>query len=84
MPHDTLTTNDLYYGAYLLVTGNQLAHVSIKNNGKKKMAVFSFDGPTVQQSSAEYISGTATANVNQLRASIDHLKRLVYEKTSTY
>lgn len=77
---ETLEITDLYYGAYLLVRGNKLDNVHLKEDGYKKQVAFCFKGgDELYKSVHEYISGRAKANVNELRGHINHLKRLTFE-----
>lgn len=79
-----IQTKDLYYGAYLLVNGNSLEDAITQKNGPKKEVVFSFAGESIMNCANEYISAKAFANVNQLRAAIDHLKRIAYQRLNVY
>lgn len=80
MNEEVLKTTDLYYGAYLLVKGNTLAEIKLDSHDHKKQVRFCFRGSRLLDDANEYIQGRASCNVNQLRTSIDHLKRIAYQK----
>ncbi len=76
-PH--IRTSDLFYGAYLLSQGSKLEGVS-KDQVDRRRIEFEFSGPSMERLAFDYISGEATVNVNFLKASLKHLKDIVFEK----
>lgn len=72
-------TSDLWQGAYMLVRGSKLLAVEVGDNGRK-WAVFVFAGPEVDEYSREFRSGQAVCNVTNLRASMIHLKEIMYSR----
>lgn len=76
-PH--VKTSDLFYGAYLLSQGSRLEGVS-KDEADRRRIEFEFSSPIVDRLQFDYISGEAVVNVNFLKASLKHLKDIVFEK----
>ena len=77
LPH--VKTSDIFYGAYLLSQGSKLEGVS-KDQVDRRRIEFEFSGPSMERLAFDYISGEATVNVNFLKASLKHLKDIVFEK----
>ena len=73
-----LRTADLYYGAYLLSKGDELKNVDVQDRGKRRV-FFVFTGPDLQRHALEYVNGSATVNLKDLKSSIKHLKDIIYE-----
>ena len=84
MKERTFETSDLYYGAYLLVKGNELTKAALNGDGYKKQVTFSFQGSDVLKNAHEYISGREKVNINEFRAQMNHLKRLTFETLKKY
>lgn len=80
MNERVIETTDLYQGAYLLIRGNALIDARLTEDAHKKYVIFIFEGPQACECSYEFMSGMAKANINELRAHINHLKRLAFEK----
>lgn len=76
-----LRTCDLYYGAYLLSKGSKLDRVDMPDYGKRRI-FFEFTGEDLKQLALEYVGGRALVNVRDLKASLEHLKDIIYENIS--
>ena len=77
MPH--VRTSDLFYGAYLLSSGSKLEGVAADRDDRRRIE-FEFSSPAIERLQFDYISGEAVVNVNFLKASLKHLKDIVFEK----
>jgi hypothetical protein len=77
-----IRTSDLYFGAYLLASGSKLDKVNVMIDAiaNKKKVHFEFVSPRIKPLADEYISGDAKVNLRELRASIKHLKDIVFER----
>lgn len=76
-----IKTKDLWQSAFVLAKGGELEEVQIDNNGgNKKEVVFILTGPDVTELSKEFCSGQAMCNVVRLRASMIHLKEMMFCK----
>ncbi len=76
---DRIRTSDLYYGAYLMSSGEKLIEVSVEDAETRKV-YFEFRGEDVAKLTNDYISGEAVVNMRQLKSSLKYLKTIVYEK----
>lgn len=72
-------TRDLWQSAYLLTRGGELTGVEVGGNGSR-VAVFIFAGPEVKELAREFQSGQAVCNVTRLRASMIHLKEVMFSR----
>lgn len=80
-----IKTKDLWQSAFLLTKGSQLDGVELNGNGrKKKEVVFTFRGPDLIELQREFQSGQALCNVARLRASMIHLKELIFEQIANH
>jgi hypothetical protein len=77
LPH--VKTSDLFYGAYLLSSGSRLEGVA-QDKADRRRIEFEFSSPAIERLAFDYISGEATVNVNFLKASLKHLKDILFEK----
>jgi hypothetical protein len=78
---NTIETQDLYCGAYILSGGGILEKTKVKNgrNGKPSIT-FVFTGNNVQKLFKEFLSGQALTNAAQFKAAMIHLKDVMFEK----
>lgn len=74
-----IETKDLWQGAYLLSEGGLLENVKVSSryDGKKEI-VFVFDGEKVEELARRFQSGQASCNVSRLKASVNHLKDVIF------
>ncbi len=75
-----IKTKDLWQGAYVLAEGGELEDVRLDKRGGKKEVIFIFTGPDVEGLVKVFQSGQALCNVTRLRASMFHLKDLVFSR----
>jgi hypothetical protein len=74
-----IKTSDLWQSAYVLARGGELIAVELNGNGRKR-ATFIFSGPEIEKLSREFRSGQAVCNVTRLRASMIHLKEVMFSR----
>jgi len=75
----SLETTDIFRGAYLLASGGDLAEIRVRQNGKR-IATFQITGKDLDRLDRDYRSGRALVNPVQLRASLNHLRDMMFEK----
>ena len=76
-----IESKDLWQSAYVLAEGGELEEIRIdRNNGNGKAAVFILRGPDVDKLIREFRSGHALCDVARLRASMIHLKDLMFNR----
>lgn len=76
-----IKTKDLWQSAFVMAKGGELDGVQIDSNGgNKKEVIFILCGPDVVELSREFQSGQAVCNVARLRASMIHLKEMMFCK----
>lgn len=78
-PQGGLRTSDLWQSAYVLARGGELVRVELTGNGGRR-ATFIFAGPEVSRYVREFRSGQAQCNVTRLRASMIHLKEIMFSR----
>ena len=76
-----IESKDLWQSAYVLAKGGELEDVRVdgNNGGQGKMAIFILRGPDVKDLAKEFRTGHALCEVARLRASMIHLKDLMFE-----
>ncbi len=74
-----IKTTDLWQSAFLLTRGGELRGVTKGGNGSRQVT-FIFSGPEVGELAQEFISGQASCNVTRLRASMIHLKEIMFSQ----
>lgn len=74
-------TYDLFYAAYLLASGSKLHAVGVSSDGARRVA-FEFQSPRIRQLNQAYLSGEARVNLKALKASLHHLKDLIFKETT--
>ena len=79
MQPTSVETTDIFEGAYLLASGGDLAEIRIRTNGKR-IATFLITGKDIERLDRDYRSGHALINPVQLRASLNHLRDVMFEK----
>jgi hypothetical protein len=80
-----IETKDLWASAYVLSEGGWLEGVKVerREDGRREI-VFRFRGQGVEDMVAAFRSGQARCNVTRLKASLYHLKEVMYgEKGDT-
>ena len=75
----TIKTTDLWQSAFLLTRGGELRGVTKGGNGSRQVT-FIFCGPEVRELAREFRSGQANCNVTRLRASMIHLKEVMFSQ----
>ena len=77
----TIETKDLWQGAYLLSEGGCLSDVEVcrRYDGKQEI-VFVFDGEKIEELMRKFQSGQALCNVSRLKASVNHLRDLIFKR----
>ena len=75
-----LLTKDLFEASYLLAKGMKLEEV-LRN---RRTVLFRFEGSEdLEVLKSRYEEGRAEVNVHSLRASLNHLRDLLFEKVRT-
>jgi hypothetical protein len=69
-------TTDIFLGAFLLSSGGDLSGISFND---RQIATFMFTGADLYQLDQEYRTGTALVNPVHLRASLNHLRDLLFD-----
>lgn len=72
-------THDLFYSAYLLSNGGRLTATHVAMDGSRRVS-FEFQSPKLGELSQEYLSGEATVNLRELKASLNHLKQIIFQE----
>jgi hypothetical protein len=75
-----VSTQDLYYGAYLLSKGSSLADVQLGEGGRRgrPSITFVFTGENLEDLSNEFKSGQAVTNVASFKVAMTHLKDVMF------
>jgi len=69
-------TTDIFKGAFFLSSGGNLSGISFN---KRHIATFMFTGKGLYHLDQEYRTGTALVNPVHLRASLNHLRDILFE-----
>jgi len=75
-----LAVNDLWVSAYLVSSGAELHGLRVSGFGGKRSVSFLFDGNEAERLQRHFVSGRAVANVTQLKATMNHLKDLLFNE----
>ena len=59
-----IQTDDIFFGAFVLVRGGQLKAVEVRGINGRRLAFFHIEGPEVDQAERDYYGGTASVSVN--------------------
>ena len=73
-----IRTDDLFFGAYALAEGAELVGLETAGWNGKRMVRLRLRGRGLGRCEQRYRTGQATANVTVLKASLTHLKDLVF------
>lgn len=76
IPIQKYETTDIFLGAFLLSSGGDLSGISFN---ERQIATFMFTGADLYQLDREYRTGTALVNPVHLRASLNHLRDLLFD-----
>jgi hypothetical protein len=69
-------TTDIFLGAFVLSRGGAFSGISFNKN---RIATFTFTGEGLYRLDREYRTGTALVNPVHLRASLNHLRDILFE-----
>lgn len=74
-----IETKDLWQSAYLLSEGGWLDGIKVqrRTDGKKEV-IFRLTGDGVENLASQFQSGRAVCNVRRLKASVTHLKEVIF------
>ena len=76
----TIETKDIWQGAYVMSEGGWLEGVRIHRRNGKKEFIFLFEGDSVEDLSRMFQSGQAYCNITRLKASMSHLKEVIFTR----
>lgn len=76
----TLTTGDLWLGAFLLTEGGVLRAVHLFGQRTRYAVRFEFSGPDLGELEAAYLRGDALGNVTRLKSALAHLKDVMFAR----
>lgn len=79
MNPSTLELTDIFKSAFFLSQGSDLTEIRIRNHGKR-MAIFLITGDNLARLDRDYRAGRALVNPLQLRASLNQLRDIMFEK----
>ena len=74
MAATTVTTENLYLGAYALTHGARLTGITVSRSNGRRTAVFELECDWVHRLADEYYSGAATVNLAEYRRHLEELK----------
>ncbi len=69
-------TTDIYKGAFLLSSGENLSGISFND---RKIATFAISGKSLHQLDKDYMTGKALVNPVILRQPLNHLRDLLFD-----
>jgi hypothetical protein len=69
-----LLTEDIYLAAFGLVSGGELVDVHVRGTNGRRMAFFRIDGTGMAQVERSYYGGSATVDLQLLKAQVRRLK----------
>lgn len=75
-----IKTKDLWQSAYVLAEGGKLTEVELVSRAGKKEVIFVFRGEELGELVQSFQTGSALCNVLQLKASMNHLKDLIFSQ----
>ncbi len=73
-----IKTKDLWQSAYVLAEGGSLKQAELGERSKGEV-FFVLDGSSVEELARQFRSGQALCNVSRLKASMSHLKEVMFE-----
>ena len=73
-----LQTDDLFLAAFGLVRGGEIAGIEVKGTNGRRVAVFTIDGPGMQDVEREY-RGAATVDLRLLKSEVRRLKDAAFD-----
>jgi hypothetical protein len=74
-----LVTEDIYLAAFGLVSGGDLAEVTVHGTNGRRMAFFRIDGAGMEQVERDYYRGSASVNLQLLKAQVRRLKDMAFD-----
>jgi len=75
-----IKVSDLWNCAYLVCNGAEIKSVETQENNGKSAVFFIVSGSNADKHNQEFLNGKATANVTQLKLTMNHLKDLLFDK----
>ena len=74
-----LVTEDIYLAAFGLVSGGELLDVDVRGTNGRRMAFFRIGGMGMEQVERAYYGGSATVDLQRLKAQVRRLKDRAFE-----
>lgn len=74
-----LETEDLFLGALGLVRGGELVAVEVRGTNGRRMAVFSIEGPAMDEVQRDYHRGPSLVDLRLLKSEVTRLKNLAFQ-----
>jgi hypothetical protein len=74
-----LLTEDIYLAAFALVSGGDLLDVHVRGTNGRRMAFFQIDGAGMAQVEKAYYGGSATVDLQRLKAQVRRLKDRAFD-----
>jgi hypothetical protein len=74
-----LLTEDIYLAAFGLVSGGELAGIEVRGTNGRRMAFFRIDGAGMVQVERDYYRGSATVDLQRLKAQVRRLKDRAFD-----
>lgn len=74
-----MQTDDLFLGAFGLVRGGELRGVEVRGINGKRLAVFSIEGPGMDDVERDYYRGPSLVNLRLLKSEVARLKNVAFE-----
>ena len=75
-----IETKDIWQGAYVMSQGAMLEDVRVEGRNGRREVVFILTGQKVEDQSRLFQLGQAQCNVTTLKASLNHLKDVVFSR----
>jgi hypothetical protein len=72
-------TEDIYLAAFGLVSGGELAGIEVRGTNGRRMAFFQIDGLGMAQVERDYYRGSATVDLQRLKAQVRRLKDRAFD-----
>jgi hypothetical protein len=72
-------TEDIYLAAFGLVSGGELVDVEVRGTNGRRMAFFRIDGLGMAQVERDYYRGSATVDLQRLKAQVRRLKDRAFD-----
>ena len=74
-----LRTDDLFLGAFGLLRGGDVRDVEVHGTNGKQVAVFSIEGPGLEEVEREYFHGPCLVNLRLFKSEVARLKSMAFE-----